>query len=314
MSIKRNVPKAAASPTQTDIPSLVSSVAVSMATASAPPMDTDISLNVALSSMDAASPADILSSMDATDVTLKSRPIAAASLPPMDILSNVASSPMDATSPMDLLSSMDAADTTSKSKPKRPCVYCGKFQTKLRRHLVLIHNGEVAVSNAIKQVSKRDKDNAFNSIKKSGILEENKKVIKSGMEAFLCELNQARKYFSLLERAIKKTTLSEEEQELKAGLKLYLGYVIKRLAKVLKAQYLIDDKDIMPQTVDNFLKVFEIQWPYVFGDAESKVKINRQEKLRKPAHLVPKKELVKLQEHTQLVLEEYTKKMMEYNF
>ena len=449
MLIKRNVSMAAALSTLTSIASLVSPVAVPIAAALAPAMD--IPLNIASSPINAASPAGMPSSMDATDVTSKSLPIAATLLPPMDILSNVASSPMGATSPTDLSSLMDAADTTSKSKPKRPCVYCGKFQTKLRRHLVLIHSSEVAVSNAMKQVSKRDKDNAFNSIKKNGILEENKKVIKSGTGALLCERNQEklsneqmvmcghckgfyakayffghrqtcseaeasstvrvsvpmllvekynendsfvkevvarftqdvvgklcqtndtiilfgrrqyqklhrknskeaevrkstmrdmrrvgtlyiafcdegliqnisglicedlvnRKYFSLLESAIKKTTVSEDELELKAGLKLCLGYVIKRLAKVLKAQYLIDDKDIMAQSVDNFLTVLEIQWPYVFGDAESKVVIKRQEKLRKPAHLAPEEELVKLREHTQLVLEGYTKKKTEYNF
>ncbi|CAC5415323.1 unnamed protein product [Mytilus coruscus] len=52
-------------------------------------------------------------------------------------------------------------------KPKRPCVFCGKFQTHLTRHLKTKHKGEEDVIIAM-QLPPRDRNQAFDVLKRKG--------------------------------------------------------------------------------------------------------------------------------------------------
>lgn len=59
-------------------------------------------------------------------------------------------------------------------RPKRPCPFCGIFQTKLSRHIKLKHNDLKEVTDAL-NAPKQDRLASFVSFKKQGIFEENKK-------------------------------------------------------------------------------------------------------------------------------------------
>jgi hypothetical protein len=109
-----------------------------------------------------------------------------------------------------------------------------------------------------------------------------------------------RKYFAYLREAIvTQTTL--DNGSIKPGLKLGLGYILKKLAKVMKVKYLMEDEhagDIKAKSVDNFLTVLEIEWPSIFGDAEYAVVRSRQDKLRRPEQLPLEEDVTKLRNYT----------------
>ena len=65
----------------------------------------------------------------------------------------------------------DNSESTSK-KPKRPCLYCGVFNSQLPRHLKRKHQNEEAVAAALK-LPKVEQSNAFAYIRKSGIYKYN---------------------------------------------------------------------------------------------------------------------------------------------
>jgi len=118
-----------------------------------------------------------------------------------------------------------------------------------------------------------------------------------------------RKNFPFLETAI--TSLSKRpspdlSDSLKAGTKLALGYILKTAAKVMKVNYLIEDREDKAKDVDNFAALLSLKWSALFGDAEYQVVTDRQERLRKPARLPSEESIAKVRNYTLQSINELT--------
>ena len=111
----------------------------------------------------------------------------------------------------------------------------------------------------------------------------------------------ARQNFEVLRDAITELT-SDEENNLKCGLKHILHYTIKSAALILKGTFLTRERDDLSTNIDNFLTIFKLNKEEIFGDAIYQLNKNRQIKLRKPASLP--------QEHDVQLLRNYVLKVM----
>lgn len=69
---------------------------------------------------------------------------------------------------------------------------------------------------------------------------------------------------------------------MKYGLKNEVTYLIKKAAGILRSDFLINENDDMADSVEQFLKVFEIRKHALFSDSEYQLLKNRQVKSRKP--------------------------------
>jgi len=105
-----------------------------------------------------------------------------------------------------------------------------------------------------------------------------------------------RSYFPFLETAVNQIS-SHEDGELKCGLKLSLGYIIKTACKVMKGTYLIKGNDEKSESINKFLAVLDLQWANVFGDAEYRAIKNRTTKLRKPVQLPIEDDILRLRNY-----------------
>jgi hypothetical protein len=64
-----------------------------------------------------------------------------------------------------------------KHHKSRPCLFCGKFQTNLRRHILLKHNKEENVKRTC-ELPKKDQDECFEQMRKEGIMKYNKEEMR----------------------------------------------------------------------------------------------------------------------------------------
>ena len=106
-----------------------------------------------------------------------------------------------------------------------------------------------------------------------------------------------RKNFKILEDTIYSLT-TENGEKVKNGLKVGLGYVIRKVCKYLHGEYLIQEKDADAAEIDRFLAVLNYHWGSLFGDAEYANVIKRQEILRKPQNLPDEKDIKTLRDFT----------------
>ena len=61
-------------------------------------------------------------------------------------------------------------------KPSRPCVFCGGFQSQLKRHIIRKHGHENSVQAALK-LPKAEQNRAFEALRKEGIYKKNVELI-----------------------------------------------------------------------------------------------------------------------------------------
>ena len=108
-----------------------------------------------------------------------------------------------------------------------------------------------------------------------------------------------RKNFDTLHEAINQVTQKDPSSEpgnhstLKAGLKISIFYLLKKMAKVLKGSYLVSCKDQKAQDIDKFIDILTLNKDFIFGDAVYSLQRNRHINLRKPESL-PLEDDVKL--------------------
>ena len=78
-------------------------------------------------------------------------------------------------------------------KPSRPCCFCGVFQTKLTRHMKIVHKAEPQIQEILKY-SKKQQDEAFEKLRKDGIFQHNVQSIKEGKknDCMLMERKQSK--------------------------------------------------------------------------------------------------------------------------
>jgi len=106
-----------------------------------------------------------------------------------------------------------------------------------------------------------------------------------------------RRNFECLSGAIDDYTTSTTTNETKAGLKISLYYLIKRLCKIVKGQYLIEEDDENASAIDKFVDVLDLQSDLIFGDATCTLNLNRQLKLRRPQQLPAEDDVKKLKSY-----------------
>ncbi|KAK3777984.1 hypothetical protein RRG08_038780 [Elysia crispata] len=167
--------------------------------------------------------------------------------------------------------------TTEKKKPKRPCYYCGEEQSQLVRHLTRKHKMEDAVVPALK-LPKMEQRRAFEKIRKDGILKMNNVL--------------EREHFDTLCDSIRDLTTGENG-EIKAGLKLKIGYVLKKLIKTAKGYYIQTNEMEKSVEVDRFSAVLDLNWDYIFYTAQVMCE-QRRNTLRKPQAVPVEEDVSKL--------------------
>lgn len=82
--------------------------------------------------------------------------------------------------------------TKKRLRPHRPCPYCGAMQSKLSRHLKRCHQNENHVRDALNLETLKLRNEAFDRIKKIGMLQVNRLKIQAGETNLLRERNRGR--------------------------------------------------------------------------------------------------------------------------
>ncbi|XP_070191676.1 uncharacterized protein [Littorina saxatilis] len=103
-----------------------------------------------------------------------------------------------------------------------------------------------------------------------------------------------RTQFEVLSQAVKEMT-TNENGSMKAGMKLSVGYLLKKVAKVMKAHYIITSELVKSEEVDRFLAVLDLNWDYIFYTAQLSCE-QRRTNLRKPTDMPMEEDIVKLRE------------------
>ena len=57
---------------------------------------------------------------------------------------------------------------------------------------------------------------------------------------------------------------TDEQGEMKPGLRLSIGYVLKKLIKIMKGHYVMKDCMKAAEEVDLFNSVLQMNWDYIF--------------------------------------------------
>ena len=87
---------------------------------------------------------------------------------------------------------------------------------------------------------------------------------------------------------------AKEDDGLKAGLKLSLGYLLKKAARFTKCEFIIDGKDEEVRETDKFLSLLDGSWGYLFSSAQIQLEANRASSLRRPRSLPLEEDVQKL--------------------
>ena len=106
-----------------------------------------------------------------------------------------------------------------------------------------------------------------------------------------------RRNFVVLVDAIESYTRSDTD-EVKSGLKINLYYLIRKMVKIQKGTYLMNDCDEMAAELDKFQEVLSLNYNLVFSDATYNLNRRRQIKLRRPEELPSEDDVAKLKEYT----------------
>lgn len=104
--------------------------------------------------------------------------------------------------------------------------------------------------------------------------------------------------FHCLELAIRDYTGYEDVNELKAGLKSTLYYLLKSMASIVKSSYLVELKDSEAAEVEKFVEILELNSNIIFGDATYKINRTRQTRLRRPEALPLDADIAVLRNYT----------------
>lgn len=106
-----------------------------------------------------------------------------------------------------------------------------------------------------------------------------------------------RRHFERLRQAIKAYT-SDDTDQLKAGLKHHVYYLVVKFAKFQKVMYLIEEDEAKAKDVDNFMELLNLNSKDLLGDALYKLQKNRQTSLRKPQEMPTEDDVAKVKEFT----------------
>ena len=114
-----------------------------------------------------------------------------------------------------------------------------------------------------------------------------------------------RRNFPALEQAIQQYTSSGNQ--LKAGLKSSVYYLLKKTASAVKANFIINHEDEKASEIDKFVVVLEMHHTSLFGDATYKINVNRQTNLRRPKNLPSEEAIAKVRSYTVTTMKAITR-------
>ena len=86
--------------------------------------------------------------------------------------------------------------------------------------------------------------------------------------------------------------------EVKAGLRLSLGYLLKKGAKVMKGVHIMEDRLEEAVEIDRFLSVLDLNWDFLFSRSLFLVEGKRQAVLRKPQSMPLEHDIKQLKDFT----------------
>ena len=95
--------------------------------------------------------------------------------------------------------------------------------------------------------------------------------------------------FEYLKKCIVEMT-TYEQGEMKPGLRLSIGYVLKKLIKIMKGHYVMKDCMKAAEEVDLFNSALQMNWDYIFFTAQISYEVRRNS-LRKPADMPLEKDV-----------------------
>ncbi len=87
------------------------------------------------------------------------------------------------------------------------------------------------------------------------------------------------KQFDILEKVIKKRSIKEVGE--KVGLKVRIGFVLKRAVKVMRGYFVMKEDSIKEVDMTRFLDVLNLNWDFIFFTAQIECELRR-DGLRKP--------------------------------
>ncbi len=93
-----------------------------------------------------------------------------------------------------------------------------------------------------------------------------------------------RRNFMALEDALDQVSHSDDGN-LKAALKLALGYLLRKYIKIMKGYNTVQDRLEKNSELDHFQNVLDLNWDYLFGRCQVQVNSRRQDVLRRSARL-----------------------------
>ena len=113
------------------------------------------------------------------------------------------------------------------------------------------------------------------------------------------------KLFSFLEKAIRKAT-EKEGGEIKDGLKVGLGYLLKNAANVQKAVYIMSDQLQAADEIDCFFCVLDLNWDSIFYRSQVAIASRHEDVLIRPPSLPLEDDVAKLKAHIIFAINELT--------
>eukprot|EP00745_Piridium_sociabile_P013732 TRINITY_DN20162_c0_g1_i1.p1 TRINITY_DN20162_c0_g1~~TRINITY_DN20162_c0_g1_i1.p1 ORF type:complete len:353 (-),score=62.96 TRINITY_DN20162_c0_g1_i1:731-1663(-) len=105
-----------------------------------------------------------------------------------------------------------------------------------------------------------------------------------------------REHFDLLTQAIQDLTVKDQSKSQKSGLKLALGYVLKKAITVLKGHYTQYNKLEQATEIGRFSDVLNLNWDFLFYSAQIECE-QRRGVLRKPESMPLEQDVKKLKEY-----------------
>lgn len=116
--------------------------------------------------------------------------------------------------------------------------------------------------------------------------------------------------FRLVVDALNAAVATADERE-KCGLKVSLGYLLKKAARFTKCEFIIDGNDIEIKKRENFLTLLEGSWGHLMFNSEAEIESNRETNSRRPRNLPTETEVQKLRNYvtariTDIVGDTYT--------
>jgi hypothetical protein len=157
--------------------------------------------------------------------------------------------------------------------------------------------------------TKKERKPVMGEMRKLGILLSKFRLICKNDQAsagdMLCSSN-----FRHVVEALNDVSDNDNNDSMKAGLKISLGYLLKKAARYTKSELIIDGNDAEVRQRDNFLSLLDSSWGHLFHSAVVHLEARRETTLRRPKNLPLEDDVKKLRDYTieklqQLVSDEY---------